>query len=176
MEYAAVSADHKTLALSVFDDSVIEVWDDDEDEPRPFPVEAGTIVFDEVAHRDGPAGRARFTLAHECGHMLLHKDTDLDMAALHEDEHANEDLRWFEWQADSFASCFLMPKPAVTKLFYQLKRDHKVNVRLRDEVESLVAVMAETFQTSHQAMWIRLAKLDLVPSDREFLIKEFEAL
>lgn len=26
MEYAAVSADHKTLALSVFDDSAIEGW------------------------------------------------------------------------------------------------------------------------------------------------------
>ena len=53
-------------------------------------------------------GRDRFTLAHELGHYLLHDDVSL-FARNYSNEHikAYEDP---EWQADTFASYFLLPR------------------------------------------------------------------
>lgn len=46
--------------------------------------------------------RRNFSLAHELGHIILHKDVNFD-------EMTNEEKREKENEADKFASCFLLP-------------------------------------------------------------------
>lgn len=73
----------------------------------------------------GLEGRFRFTVAHEIGHWVLHRDL-LDparqgMQHLEQEPargHVSQSLNGaakprLEWQADQFASCLLMPRQAV---------------------------------------------------------------
>lgn len=59
--------------------------------------------------------RDNFTIAHEIGHLLLHwpmvKATgdEYGMRATRRIDNSNEDLRRCEWEANWFASAFLMP-------------------------------------------------------------------
>ena len=58
---------------------------------------------------DSP-GRIRFTLAHEFGHYLLHRDLRPESACSQEDlEEWDADERQLESEADTFASFLLMP-------------------------------------------------------------------
>lgn len=61
----------------------------------------------EAAHSND--GRARFTLMHECGHILLHQN----ISALHRSQSIDgEELPPYknsEWQANTFAAELLMP-------------------------------------------------------------------
>ena len=53
-------------------------------------------------------GRANFTLAHELGHLFLHRGLPPSYARkVHENEKLYKNS---EWQADKFASYFLMPE------------------------------------------------------------------
>lgn len=57
-------------------------------------------------------GRARFTIMHEIGHLILHNSNKVALCRLSVDEK----LRAFEnpeWQADNFAAEFLMDKDLV---------------------------------------------------------------
>lgn len=51
-------------------------------------------------------GRARFTIAHELGHLFLHEGITLNRQIKVKDHKVYEDS---EWQADTFASELLMP-------------------------------------------------------------------
>lgn len=72
-------------------------------------------VYQELEHN---VGRARFTLAHELGHVMLHRDisTARDLSRLN--FKPSGDLNYKnnpEKQADYFAACLLMPKAGVAK-------------------------------------------------------------
>jgi hypothetical protein len=58
-----------------------------------------------------PAGRRRFTCAHELGHWWLDHGTTLD--ELSEAESGSRQRRAYEVAAQAFAGAFLAPKPAV---------------------------------------------------------------
>lgn len=51
-------------------------------------------------------GRARFTIAHEIGHYIMHKNQFPSFARVHESLPPYEDA---EWQANTFAGELLMP-------------------------------------------------------------------
>lgn len=53
-------------------------------------------------------GRDRFTIAHEIGHFFLHSEVDLALSRI-ENHSAVPAYRNSEWQANAFASAFLMP-------------------------------------------------------------------
>jgi Zn-dependent peptidase ImmA (M78 family) len=72
--------------------------------------------------------RFRFTLAHELGHMSLHRNLPLDFQSLDASQKAIIDSEhdvapeprelktprdWLEWQANSYAAALLMPQPTV---------------------------------------------------------------
>lgn len=68
-------------------------------------------VYNEALNGDG---RARFTIAHEIGHYFLHKDTSSFSRRLSKkDIKAYEDP---EWQANTFASFFLISQNAISNL------------------------------------------------------------
>lgn len=67
--------------------------------------------------------RYRFTLAHEIGHVILHKDiyakyrfSFIEGYIKFIEELSEEDLRWLEWQAYAFAGLVLVPSESLNNL------------------------------------------------------------
>lgn len=102
-----------------------------------------------------PETRRRFTIAHELGHLLLHKDEKLHIderfpigfrdgvSSLAEDDN--------EIEANQFASELLMPLEFLAKDLKDLSLDM--------ESEEAIAELANRYQVSLQAMTIRLSRL-----------------
>ncbi len=91
----------------------IEVVEDDElkgEEARTYPNTRRMVitnsVYEDAANGDG---RARFTLAHEIGHLDMHKGITPSFSR--GDHPIYKDS---EWQADTFASEFLMDSRFIT--------------------------------------------------------------
>ena len=80
------------------------------------------ICANENLARSNFEGRLNFTFAHETGHWVLHRRLAREKALrkvkktliLCRSRDANSQI---EWQANYFASCFLMPEPFVTAAF-----------------------------------------------------------
>lgn len=86
------------------------------------------ILVDQSVY-DGVSNRYRFTLAHEVGHIVLHRKfyegrTYYGAGAWcdRQAELKGDNLRWFEYQANSFAGLILMPSPEFNDV-YQAKLD-----------------------------------------------------
>ncbi|MCC6711854.1 MAG: ImmA/IrrE family metallo-endopeptidase [Candidatus Dadabacteria bacterium] len=103
-----------------------------------------------------PKNRQRFTIAHEIGHLVMHKDEisesiHIDQAfgeRLNRDGRSSlgEDLK--EVQANRFAAELLMPTSI-------LKRETK-NQRIDIEDSEFIEKLAQKFQVSFQSMSIKL--------------------
>ena len=137
-------------------------------------------------------GRYRFTLAHEAGHWQLHrhlfKRWANQLSLLPEDAERPEyicrssDNDPLEFQANSFASCLLMPKHMVLQA-WQAAHGSLDPVFLEDLRSSVLAVncdgsdgelfesvalpLAEKFEVSGEAMRIRLEVLGLLKRKKE---------
>ncbi len=105
-----------------------------------------------------PITRQRFTIAHELGHLLLHRDENL-----HVDEKApigfrNEESSLAtndsEIEANQFAAELLMPVDLLTKEIKSLPEEL--------EPEQAVTRLADRFQVSEQAMTLRLTRLGVL--------------
>lgn len=73
---------------------------------KTYPDDLRIVVRDDVyAGAVAGAGRDRFTLCHELGHLLLHQRIGLPRSG------APKPVTYCdsEWQADAFAGCLLMP-------------------------------------------------------------------
>lgn len=99
------------------------------------------IKLREDVYRDLCLGnlRARFTLAHELGHLFLNHRVDQTFARSHQ-EHTYECFRDSEWQADTFASEFLAPTQ-----YYETMTDQEI---------------VEKFGISKQAVKVKRSKLE----------------
>jgi Zn-dependent peptidase ImmA (M78 family)/transcriptional regulator with XRE-family HTH domain len=112
------------------------------------PIDFGTDLLDAMSQRiDGlpvlffvncnaPADRARHTLAHELGHMILHTRAFLD------DEQMEE-------EADAFAGAFLLPA-------------HEVRPQLRQFNLRQLANMKAYWKVSMAAIAVRASRLNLI--------------
>lgn len=87
-------------------------------------------------------GRASFTLAHEVGHLLLHCGQSVELAR----GQAMPAYRNPEWQADQFASGFLVPAAEAAKT-------------------PLPGVLATRFGITPAAARVRLKRLGLIAGD-----------
>ncbi len=92
--------------------------------------------------------RDHFTIAHELGHKLLHwplvkrKHPTKGMRATRRIDKSNSDLMRCEWEANWFASAFLMPKTEFTKAYHN-------------------GVASETFGVTPAAVAVRAKSLGL---------------
>jgi Zn-dependent peptidase ImmA (M78 family) len=116
----------------------------------------GTAVIG-VNSLDAP-NRQRFTIAHEIGHLLLHKDE-----RFHVDEKSVIGLRndrssmatdEREIEANQFAAELLMPRGFLDKDLNGLPDDI--------EAEDAVSRLAQKYQVSVQAMTVRLTALKVL--------------
>ncbi len=117
--------------------------------------------------------RTRFTLAHEIGHLILHYEifhelkikTESDLYKLTENT-SNEDYKWLEYQAYSFAGHVLVPS---TLLVSEIKT--RLTIKSQGEVsaEDLYPIfpeLIEKFNVSGEVLLRRLQKVGLVKNTR----------
>lgn len=97
--------------------------------------------------------RRRFTIAHELGHFILHKDTPLFVDKVDRTLYRNMDSSTGEYkkerEANSFAASLLMPRIFI---------DEEIN-NLPKNTKDPIASLSKKFKVSEQAMTYRLANL-----------------
>ncbi len=115
--------------------------------------------------------RSRFTIAHEIGHLILHKDlfeslkifNIEDLFKISESISDNE-YRWMEYQAYSFAGHVLVPK----KLLIDEIKKKLGRVPSEENPESLYPViqdLSDIFKVSEDVILRRLQKEKMVKSN-----------
>lgn len=116
---------------------------------------AGVIIGVNSMH---PTTRRRFTIAHELGHLLLHRNEEL-----HVDERfpigfrselSSKALDAAEIEANQFAAELLMPSTTLVEDVRTLATDI--------DSETAISQLAQLYQVSEQAMTIRLSALGIL--------------
>ncbi|WP_426993454.1 ImmA/IrrE family metallo-endopeptidase [Methylomonas sp. CM2] len=158
-----------------------------------FVTKPRAIFVDKSMEYNEP--RWLFTLAHELGHLVLHRKVDVTLGkeqySVFSDtvEQIKASLlaprtphQWLEWQANSFASSLLMPRVRFIKAFQNALQNNPGsrkkpfiyldnqpdNIRLLKEVK---ASLAEIFQTSSTSLEIRMKELNMLIDARPNNIK-----
>jgi Zn-dependent peptidase ImmA (M78 family) len=132
------------------------VFDDLDDDVSGFLLrekKVATIAVNRLHHPN----RRRFTIAHECGHLLLHADQgdrlwiDKAYTSVHfRDANSSSGDKLAEIQANQFAAGLLMP-------------EELVRAEATDELSDIdIFRLALRFQVSEQAMTLRLVSLDVL--------------
>jgi Zn-dependent peptidase ImmA (M78 family) len=129
-----------------------------------------------------------FTLAHEMGHLALHRKInierteeielqdelrDTDTEVKEEEGVMKSDNDWMEWQANSYAVSLLMPEPFVKVKLIQVKEAKGISNRIPGlyineqpssirDYQSVVMDLSEFFGVSRTSIEYRLRGLDLV--------------
>ena len=133
-----------------------------------------SIYVDEDLYIDDRSyKRVRFTIAHEIGHLILHRFT-IDMVKFSSEEDwkqfrlnlLSEPLRWFESQASEFAGRLLVPRDQLVEIFKVVRKDiirknASWDAIKIDDDEILAAAaweIAPKFDVSHQVIEKRLKK------------------
>lgn len=107
--------------------------------------------------------RRRFTIAHECGHLVLEHEGEVfvDKHILNRrDNSSSLAVDEQEIQANQFAASLLMPRDEVVRYMDHLLRSHHSHA-------VLVELMASMFRVSKSAMEIRLVNLGLTAPDED---------
>lgn len=102
--------------------------------------------------------RRRFTIAHELGHLLLHKNemlhVDSKFPIALRSELSSLAVDELEIEANQFAAELLMPTELLNKDIARIRDDI--------EIEDAVGKLADKYQVSVQAMTIRLSTLKVI--------------
>ena len=98
--------------------------------------------------------RARFTIAHEIGHFLMHSKEqpifiDKTPKILFRNSASSTGEIFKEKEANAFAAALLMPKDLI----------ERVIINAPDDVEKAIKYLANEFGVSEQAMTFRLSNL-----------------
>lgn len=146
--------------------------------------------------------RFNFTLAHEIGHLILHRKLKLNFGELDTPVGHIQDNRshihlgrrqartareWLEWQADYFASGLLMPRSTVRQAIVDKQAGLGINRRqgyiyLDNQSANVVAYrnvlyhLQFTYQVSRTVVNIRLKHLGLLEDRRNFNVKHITQL
>ena len=140
---------------------------------KSVPLESdvsGFLVLNEDANVIGfnnqhSEHRYRFTIAHELGHFILHRNNSKlfiektqrpDERIMFRDNASSTGEYLKEREANSFAAALLMPRKSVEE------KAAKYNTEI---AEDLIADLAQDFNVSNQAMQIRLTNLGIIDYD-----------
>lgn len=124
-------------------------------------------------HYMSQTNRSRFTLAHEIGHYVLHKDVVASVKTLDSwrsfilGEETGRAI--YEVHSDNFAGCLLMPRPEIEKEYKNQRemaatRFEKAGVDEPDQktlISFIANEVARKFDVSAKAAEIRLSKIFL---------------
>lgn len=109
-------------------------------------------------NKDDHYYRQRFTMAHELGHYFFHRSLIGDGVDDNKAYRSTKDGLFFnanikpahETRANQFAASILMPEPLVCEIYKELNGD--------------ITEIAKRFQTSKQAMQIRVNGIEMLSS------------
>lgn len=125
----------------------------------PSPV-AGLFVFVDTlggcvgVNINHPAERRRWTMAHEYGHYLAHRDR-AEVTSVVRQRRPPESERF----ADAFAANFLMPRSGLSRRVHELRYGREESLTAATLVQ-----LAHAYGVSVQALTLRLEDLHLVPA------------
>lgn len=121
--------------------------------------------------------RVRFTIAHEIGHMVLHR-SGIDQLKFETEKEwmsfrnrlKDDDLGWFETQASEFAGRLLVPKDHLIEVFTRARTEVQKRYRSwnapslsNDELFSVVAPkICAIFDVSAEVIERRLRKVNIM--------------
>lgn len=180
VDYQNLSNDQSVLGMTTFSSGRCFVWDNARQNQYWIDVKEGTVLIDNFLLETLNEGRERFTVSHECGHQILHKNyfseenNNLYRSIVCNRETIGQvkasshwtSRDWVEWQANTFASALLMPAATVTELFCQKScltpNSKRFPLEPTFDTEAIVRTMANIFNVSIQAMKIRLEKLSFL--------------
>lgn len=162
----------KHLKLSIDFDDLHHRYD----KPRPSSGDSeilgaidanGSIFIDESLDPEeypDNEGRYRFTIAHECGHWILHRNLILrDFKSVYQKTmicRSSGGKSRVEWQADYFAACALMPRKLVCSA-YERSLLQCNESSPAPGITNIERNLASRFVVSLKAMRIRLDALGL---------------
>lgn len=154
-----------------------------------FDFETRSIRIDRSLEPDSP--RFRFTLAHEIGHLVLHRkipagvrtavigdqhvDVDEDMSSdLPSAERS--DLEWLEWQANYFAGALLMPEQSVRTAVVMKQQERHVTRNLGriyvdwrgkavGELNAALAYLTALYSVTRGVAEVRLSQLEIIQQE-----------
>lgn len=126
--------------------------------------------------------RLRTTLAHEYGHVHLHRylfELEGNQGELYRSSSADANkvickrdaiveakpTDWMEWQANYFSSAILMPISKIKKIVEQFRQQGHLQEFIIDNSDSalgLITAVKESFQVSSEAARIRLLQLKFI--------------
>lgn len=169
LDFAQLSDDLSVLGMTTFESTSLPLTNA---EPTvDITIAPRTIVLDAKALESQPATRHRFTVAHECGHLILHEKYFL--ARSREDSSAvarcktntaakttKDQQDRLELQANYLGACLLMPRSTFTSYFnsHIAERWREMNDQDR---KAAYTKLTETFQVSRVAAKLRIQDLDL---------------
>lgn len=162
------------LGRAVFEDKDIFIYDKESNSVKLLNFKGNTIILDNSLYESNSYENVRrFTLAHECGHLLLHKKyfKQNEYIMLNRGKYLRAcktvgsngkrklvtDNDWLEWQANTFSSCLLMNRNAVFHFIVNL--GYSLENISTDDIDSLTVLLAEKFQVSKEAAKVRLNML-----------------
>lgn len=146
------------------------------------------ILIDASLQADEP--KFNFTLAHELGHLALHRNVSIEyeekdnldktdetvLEEQQEEDILKEEVDWLEWQANAYGSALLMPKIifesalVATQQSMGISRVGRILVDSQPvnlvDFYSIISKLATFFHVSQTAAEYRLRKLDLVDDQR----------
>jgi Zn-dependent peptidase ImmA (M78 family) len=187
---------HLGIHLEVFDNALLPTQFHD-DVLGYIDLQTNSIGIHEsiLPENSGKEGRYHFTLGHEAGHFILHREEILASAAqfscfeqeqpryLAKNEKDNSSL---EWQADSFSGHLIMPSSLVHRQWRDFTGNHRpLTLRMiadrfsekprrefKPEVlaEIYLKEMAKKLKVSQKALFIRLKKMGLIVEREQFFL------
>jgi len=128
-----------------------------------------SISIDESVYQSMP-GRYRFTLAHEVGHFILHKDLygenffkSIERWKRFIEQFPEKEYSWFEWQAYEFAGLILVPARHLDKrLKYHIRQIKALGIKNEDVVlDRAIELLAKDFVVSQEVIRRRLNNLKI---------------
>ena len=165
------------LGMTVFEDTdKLAYWVPEEGRADYCSVKARTILVDSQGQSDE---MLRFTKAHECGHAYFHniymkrhpgevycRESKETLTQKQPDKTGEwTEYQWREWQANTFASCLLMPAPMVNVLVSGMDP-----IRTGDPFgarEERIYKVSEVFRVSRTAAAIRLNGMGLLEEEEK---------
>lgn len=176
LDYGELSNNQTILGMMVFQDCHVPFYDSSRNIIKHHLVKGGTALIDKSlidtphSHR-----RARFTIAHECAHWILHrpsKHSQNKQISQNGDSNTNSKeygiicrtstpqqlsdsqkrtaSEWMEWQADNLASALLMPTLHVRSFIceYLDNENRKASALISDFGERMI--IAKTIRLIRQ--------------------------
>ncbi|QZO76317.1 ImmA/IrrE family metallo-endopeptidase [Helcococcus kunzii] len=176
IDYANLSNDFKTLGLTCFYDGFIELWNDDRTEPIRIHSTGDTIFLETETDSISTPERTRFTIMHECSHLILHKrfyyvgegqkDKIIPYQPYRHEAWKKEppltDSEIHEWQANRLAAALLVPRITLKGyLIDRLKLSEEClnKINLSDQI---IEEIASQYEVSKEMMRRRLRDLEII--------------